>query len=589
MPLADPIAGTRALTARMMAAALTEQAGLPSSAPGLAMPLAVLWSRVLKFDAADPTWFDADRFAAGSAAPLHLLRSILLLTGSSHAARAIHPALEASVLAGGEALGVAVGLAEAERLLAARFGRSLVDHRVWAALDAADLAQGLAQEAVEVAGQHRLDRLAFVIDASAEDVEEARPRLASSGWAVKTVAADDAAGLEAAFSFARRSRKPTAIWCLAGLAAADQVRANGNAVAAWRRCGTRASGTRRVWLRRLALHAQRGEFERIQSARLPDMFPDACGTGKRNGASADAAADSAAGVVSALLDRLWSAVPELVGLRHCAAPSPGTGRWICAPRRPQAIAAIANGVALHGGMAPVCAHGAESLERQLPMLRTVAHLKRRTVHVVEDAPPPADADGAPPAAAPSILAWLRAVPDLLVFRPACGQEAAACLDIAFRSADRPSVLILTAAACGGEPEAEPSRFGTCAHGGYVRAGATQRDATLIASGAGVRTALLVRARLAELGLAIAVVSLPCWALFARRDAAYRQSVLGEAPRFGLESSVRTGWDRWLNAEGAYFGPHEPGFDDPAAGTNPETADPALIATLIRRRLQLAVT
>jgi transketolase len=150
------------------------------------------------------------------------------------------------------------------------------------------------------------------------------------------------------------------------------------------------------------------------------------------------------------------------------------------------------------------------------------------------------------------LASLRAIPNLQVFRPACAVETAECWELALQREDGPSVMIHSALPM--RRWREESAENACARGGYVAAGLYDaRAATLIASGAELAVALEARTLLAETGILVAVVSLPCWSLFADQNEAYRADVLGDAPRIGVEAGSDFGWGRWLGPQGQFIG------------------------------------
>ena len=150
------------------------------------------------------------------------------------------------------------------------------------------------------------------------------------------------------------------------------------------------------------------------------------------------------------------------------------------------------------------------------------------------------------------LASLRAMPNVMMFRPADAMETAECWELALRRPDGPSLLALSR-------QALPAmRFDTTenrsARGGYVLAEAGgPRQATLIATGSEVAIAMAAREALAGEGIPVAVVSLPCWELFAQQDEAYRAEVLGGALRVGVEAGVSFGWERWLGPDGVFIG------------------------------------
>jgi transketolase len=576
------------------------------------MPLAVLWSRSLKFDAADAAWPDRDRFVLSTSSATPLLYALVHLSGypgmdhtalahcgelDAVAARTAtfgrHPAIEATAAPGGQTIGFAVGLALAERALALRFGKSLVDHRVWAVVDAAELTQGVTQEAAALAGQLRLDRLVLLVDAGAPEAEDARARFLTVGWAVKPVASDRPEDIEAALSFAQRSRKPTLLWCAPSPELRHQAgHATPNALEAWRRVGSRGSVARRGWLKRIARHPLRSEFERVQAGRLPESLHDTLAA-LRQQLRVAPKPHAPAAIASELVDRLITSMPELllgngghtrsIGKAGTAtgAASPCISRTIGCQNRPQAMAACAVGIALHGGAIPMMSTELLGVLDQLPALRLAAMHRRRSVHLAFDPGFEGWAASGNPA---EVLPWLRAIPNFQVFRPGCAIEALECFELALRRADGPSLLVLSRTVT--PPLRGDQGENRCARGGYVLAEAEgARRATLIASGPGLATALQARASLAADGIAVAVVSLPCWGLFAAQDDAFRRSVLGTVPRFGLEAAGRAGWDRWLNEAGAFIGCSDPDADGPGEALRHRYGlTPELIAQTVRRRL-----
>ena len=241
---AQPAAAERRMADAVRALALDAVEAARSGHPGLPLRMAdaaaALWTRQLRFDAADPRWPDRDRFvlSAGHGAPL--LYALLHLTGhagmgvdalrgfrrlhspaAGHPGHGEHPAIEATTGPPGQGLAAAVGLALAERMLAARFGRSLVDHRTWVIVSDGDLAEGVSHEAACLAGHLRLDRLTVLWDdgASADGAPsqacstDQLKRFAALGWAAKRVDGHDPAHVAAALSLAVRSKKPTLIAC----------------------------------------------------------------------------------------------------------------------------------------------------------------------------------------------------------------------------------------------------------------------------------------------------------------------------------------------------------------------------------------
>ena len=628
---------------RALALDMVERAG----GGDLALPLGMadaataLWTRALRHDAADPSWPDRDRFVLSAGHGAALLYALLHLTGYAgmeseqlqgfrrlHSVCAglpehgLHPAIEATTGPPGQGLGLAVGLALAERMMAARFGRSLVDHRTWVVVSAADLQEGVSREAASLAGDLRLDRLTALWD-DAEDegdlphtMDQLR-RFAALGWATKQVDGHDPAALAAALSLAQRSRKPTLIACRTRIGAAMRptvpdpapLRMAREALGwphpafavppdlsqRWRGAGGRGAAARRAWLRRLAKHPLRAEFERVAAGRMPDAGYEVL-TALKTELTEQRTATSTLDAARRAVEALAAVLPELAAggtgleeagasLRGMPALAPGSyaGRHIRFEGREHGMAAALNGLALHGGVVPFGATRLALSDYQRPALRLGAQMRLRTVYVLTHDSIGAGEDG--PSVQPvEHLASLRAMPGVQVMRPADAMETVECWEIALRERDQPSLIVLSSQAVPIlRADVAENR---CAHGGYVLAEASgARRATLVASGSEVTMALAARDALEAEGIAVAVVSLPCWDLFARQDASYCATVLGGAPHFGIEAACGFGWERWLGPDGVFIGMDGFGTSAPAAdlydhfGITPEA-----IAHAVRKRL-----
>jgi transketolase len=616
-------------------------AGHPAMPMGMADAATVLWTRFHKFDAADPHWPDRDRFVLSAGHGAMLLYALLHLTGhagmetaalrrfrqlhsatSGSPAFGDHPAIEATTGPAGQGLATAVGLALAERMMAARFGRSLVDHRTWVVASDDDLTDGISHEAASLAGRFRLEKLTVLWDdnAVAQDFGAPAPddplkRFAAANWAVKRVDGHDPGQVASALSMAMRSRKPTLIACrtIIGYAApagcpigateAQEARAAlgwdhpsfetpEDIAVRWHRAGARGAAARRGWLKRFARHAQRAEFERAMAGRLPDEFHEAMAALKgRVGESRSSPACAVGCGAGGTLDALMQAIPELAGgaagdARADPGAGPGTGtggRVIQWGARVHGMAAAVNGLALHGGLIP---HGGATLaasDALRPALRLAAMMKLRVIHVFTHDGIGVGADDATHQPIEQ-LAALRAMPNLHVFRPADAMEVAECWELALRRTDGPSVLVF-----GSSPLPSPrtdSAENRCVRGGYVIAEAPgPRQATLIASGAEVALALAARDALAAEAIPVAVVSLPCWDRFSQQDESYRAQVLGGAPRIGIEAAAEFGWARWLGPEGCFIGMTGFGASGPAEDLHRHFGiTPEAIAAAVRKRL-----
>ena len=657
--LARPATVERRMADAIRALAIDAVEAAGSGHPGMPMGMAdvatALWSRVLRFDASDPRWPDRDRFVLSAGHGSMLLYALLYLTGhagmeldrlqrfrrldsaaAGHPLHGEHPAIEATTGPLGQGLATAVGMALAERMMAARFGRSLVDHRTWVMCSDGDLMEGVSTEACALAGHLRLGKLTVLWDdnnvsidgdtalASSDDTLK---RFAAMGWATKRVDGHDPHAVQSALSLAVRSKKPTLIACRTIIGFAAPTKAGTTAcsgrplgesesdaakqaldwphapfavpadlLARWETAGARGTAARRAWLKRLAIHPLRTEFERVTAGRLPDGWQAPLAT-LRAGLADERPTEATRDSSQHVLERLVVSLPELVGgsadvtgstLSHVPGMMPVTpgayaGRYIHYGVREHAMAAAANGMALHGGTINYIATFLAFSDYLRPALRLAALMQQRVIYVLTHDSIGVGEDGATHQPVEQ-LASLRAMPGVHVLRPADAIETAECWELAIRRADGPSALVLCR-----QPVPAVRLDGAenrSARGGYVLAEAEgPRRATLIATGSEVALAVAARRTLAEEGIAVAVVSLPCWELFAVQSDEYRAGVLGQGPRFGIEAACGFGWERWLGDTGRFIGMTGYGASAPASdlfrhfGITPDA-----ITTAVRKRL-----
>jgi len=657
--LARPVTPERRMADAIRALSIDAVEAAKSGHPGMPMGMAdlatVLWSRFLKFDAADPRWPDRDRFVLSNGHGSMLLYSLLHLTGQPgitiddirnfrqlHSPCAGHPefgeapGIETTTGPLGQGIATAVGMALAERLLAARFGKSLVDHRTWVFAGDGCLMEGVSHEAIGLAGHLCLNKLCVIFDDNSISIdgdtnlstsEDQLKRFIAAGWAVKKIDGHDPEQIAAALAFATRSRKPTLIAArtIIGLGAPTKggtAGTHGSPLGAaeaegakkalgwdappftvpediaknWHEAGSRGAGTRRAWLKRLAKHPQKAEFERVMAGKLPESFHEAVAALR-----ADIAANKPKLATrqssQKALEALVPAVPELIGGSADLTGSNLTlvkgmggvaadnfaGRYVYYGIREHGMAAAMNGMALHGGVIPYGGTFFVFTDYMRPALRLAALMRQRVIHVLTHDSIGLGEDG-PTHQPVEHLAALRAMPNVAVFRPADAMETAECWELAVRKADGPSLLVLTRQALPAlRTDTGENR---CARGGYVLAEADgPRAATLIATGSEVSLAMQARDMLAADGHKVAVVSLACWELFAAQDDAYRASVLGTAPRVGIEAACGFGWERWLGSDGVFIGMPGFGASAPADALYKEfgiTAEAAVAA--VKKRL-----
>ncbi|HTN12664.1 MAG TPA: transketolase [Acetobacteraceae bacterium] len=625
--LARPMTPERRMADVIRALSIDAVERANSGHPGLPLGMAdvgtALWTKALKYDAADPHWPDRDRFVLSAGHGCMLLYSLLHLTGfpgmtiddiknfrQLHSPAAGHPeyghapGIETTTGPLGQGLANAVGMALAERMLAARFGRSLVDHRTWAICGDGDLMEGISQEAISLAGHLQLAKLTILWDNNSISIDgstdlatsdDQLKRFAASGWAVRAVDGHDPEAVAAALASAMRSKRPSFIACktIIGFSAPKKAGTNSahgsplgaeeakaakaalgwtappfevpeDLAAQWREAGARGATPRRAWLKRLARHKMRAEFERVMAGRLPEDFHETIAALRADFAESRPKLASRASSQKAL-DALVPAIPELVGgsadltgsnltlVKSMGVVNTGdyAGRYIHYGIREHAMAAAMSGIALHGGLIPYGGTFFCFTDYMRPALRLQALMGIRVISVVTHDSIGLGEDG-PTHQPVEQLASLRAMPGMHVLRPADAMETAECWELALRHADGPSLLVLSRQ---GLPALRSDTGeNRSARGGYVLAEADgPRAATLIATGSEVCIAMQAREMLAGEGIKVAVVSLPCWELFEQQDESWRAQVLGGAPRIGIEAGVAFGWERWLGPECRFIG------------------------------------
>ena len=625
-----------ALRALAMDAVEKAKSGHPGMPMGMADIATVLFTKYLRFDPQAPDWPDRDRFVVSNGHGSMLLYSLLHLTGypdmtiaeierfrqlgsrtAGHPERGHASGIETTTGPLGQGLGNSVGMALAQRMLAAQFGNEIVDHYTYVFCGDGDLMEGISHEALSIAGHLRLNKLIVFYDDNSISIDGPTSlavsddqvlRFRAHGWNAERIDGHDTDAVAAAIERAHKSDRPSLIACRtviafgaptkAGTAAAHGAPLGAAEIAAarerlgwnyppfvvpedvlvaWREAGARGAAVRRAWEARLqAVPADiKSEFLRRQRRELPFGFDQAiaeiCDEFRKS--NAKIATRQASGTV---LDTLTRVVPELVGGSADLTPSNNTrakdlkevrpgdysGRYVHWGVREHGMAAAMNGIAVHGGLIPYGGTFLTFSDYCRPSIRLAAFMGVRVVYVMTHDSIGLGEDG-PTHQPVEHLAALRAIPGLYVYRPADPVETAECWALALHRSDAPSLMALTRQAL---PllRREPSEDNRSAHGAYVLAEAEgMRQVTLIASGSEVSIAMMAREALAKDGVQAAVVSMPCWELFEAAPREYRDQVLGTAPRVGVEAAVGLGWHRWIGRHGAFIGMH--GFGASAPG------------------------
>jgi transketolase len=517
----------------------------------------------------------------------------------------------------GQGLATSVGMALAERLAAARFGKELVDHYTYVIAGDGCLMEGISHEAISLAGHLRLNRLIVLWDDNSISIDgptglsvsdDQLKRFAASGWATEAVDGHDTDAVSAALKRARQSDRPSLIACRTTIAfgaptKAGTAAAHGAALGAkeiegararlgwphapfvvpeeiakaWRQAGSRGAAKSAAWRGRLAAapEATRREFLRQQAGEAPAALAETLAKVRANFA-AEAPKLATRQCSGMVLDAIAPVLPELVGGsadltgsnntkakdQKPVAPPDYKGGYVYYGVREHGMAAAMNGLALHGGAIPYGGTFLVFADYCRPAIRLAALMGLRVIHVMTHDSIGLGEDG--PTHQPiEHLASLRAMPNLQVFRPADGVETAECWELALASPRTPSILALSRQALP-TLRRQPLAENLSARGAYALAGAGERrDVTLLATGAEVSLAVAARDLLAKDGVTAAVVSMPCWELFERQDEAYRRDTLGTAPRVAVEAAAPFGWERWVGEAGTIIAMRSFGESAPA--------------------------
>ena len=612
-------AAIRALTLDAVAAANSGHSGMPM---GMADVATVLFEKHLKFDAAAPDWPDRDRFILSAGHGSMLLYSLLHLTGYADmtmdelrnfrqwgARTAGHPeyghagGIETTTGPLGQGLANAVGFAIAEETLRAQYSQKVVDHHTYVIAGDGCLMEGVSQEAIGLAGRHRLGRLTVLwdnnnitIDGTVEmsDRTNQLARFKASGWHVVECDGHDPEAIDDALNQAKAAPgRPSMIACKThialGSSAQDTSKGHGaltdaqliadakaaygwtaapfeipaDVKAAWEAIGARGAEARVAWEARLAEQPakKRERFQRVIERRTPAKLTPTIRALKRQiSESAPKVATRKSSemvleVVNPVMTETFGGSADLTGSNNTLTGDMGVfdvenrkGRYLYYGIREHGMAAAMNGMALHGGIRPYGGTFMCFTDYARPAMRLAALMKIPTVFVMTHDSIGLGEDG-PTHQPVEHLAISRATPNTLVFRPCDTVETAEAWELALSTTQTPSVLSLTRQGLPTLRTTFQPRNRT-AQGAYILAEAEgERQAILLATGSEVSVAMEARDLLQADGIGTRVVSMPCWELFEAQEERYRRRVLPRgAVRVGIEAGSRQGWDRWLTGE-----------------------------------------
>jgi transketolase len=611
-----------AIRALSMDAVQKANSGHPGMPMGMADVATVLFTKFLKFDAAQPDWADRDRFVLSAGHGSMLLYSLLHLTGYKDmtledirnfrqigAKTAGHPeyghakGIETTTGPLGQGLANAVGMALAERILNARFGDAAVDHRTYVIAGDGCLMEGISHEAISLAGHLKLNRLVVLWDDNQISIDgptslsvsdDQLVRFKASGWAVKAIDGHDPAAIARALRAAQKSDKPSLIACRTVIGYGAPTKAGSKdshgsplgdteiagarqklgwahapfelpegVVKAWRRAGKRGAKLQKDWTARNAGNA---DLAATLSGDLAAAFEPALAAYKQKLATEKPkwatrkSSQMALEVINPVVPNTIGGSADLTGSNNTKtattnpiAPGKYDGRYVYYGVREHGMAAAMNGMALHGGVIPYGGTFLVFTDYCRPSIRLSALMHQRVVYVMTHDSIGLGEDG-PTHQPVEHLAALRAIPNLLVLRPADAIETAECWQIALNEKNRPSVLVLTRQDLPALP-LPYSEANRCERGGYeVAAAEGDAKVTLLATGSEVAIALDARALLQKDGVATRVVSMPSFELFDAQPEDYRRATMGPGTvRVAVEAAVQQGWDKYTGKKGAFVG------------------------------------
>jgi len=609
--------------------------GLPMGAADIAT---VLFTQFLKFDASTPAWPDRDRFVLSAGHGSMLLYALLYLTGNSDMTldqikrfRQVdsltpgHPenfrtkGVETTTGPLGQGIATAVGMALAEKMLAAEFGKKVVEHHTYVLCSDGDLMEGVSQEAIALAGHWRLNKMIVLYDdngisidgpTSISDSVDQIKRFKSAGWAAELIDGQDQKAIADAIIRAQKSNKPSLIACKTTIGygaphKAGTAKAHGEALGAdelkaakeklgisqeafsvpddvlkaWRAAGSRGAVARQEWEARFAELGprKRAEFERRLRHERPAALAKALRDHKKKllenplnvatRKSSEAAIDA---IAEAMPFEFVAGSADLTGSNNNKAKNAVAfgaktpkGRFIHYGIREHGMCAALNGIFLHGGFAPNGATFLVFTDYARPAMRLAALMGTGVNYVMTHDSIGLGEDG-PTHQPVEHLAALRAIPNMRVFRPCDAIEVAECWELALNRTDGPTVLALTRQNVPQLRTSAPAE-NPCARGAYELVPAQgEAKVSLFASGSEVEIAVAAQKQLAERGIASRVVSVPSLELLLAQPEDRQKAMIGNAPvKVAIEAAVRCGWDAVIGHDGIFIGMHGFGESGPA--------------------------
>ncbi|KIQ02997.1 transketolase [Agrobacterium tumefaciens] len=517
----------------------------------------------------------------------------------------------------GQGIANAVGMAIAERKLEEEFGSDLQNHFTYALCGDGCLMEGISHEAIALAGHLKLNKLVLFWDnnnitidgeVGLSDSTDQIARFKAVHWNTIEIDGHDPEAIANAIEAAHKSDRPTFIACktIIGFGAPNKqgthkvhgnplgaeeiaaARKNANWEAeafvipedvldAWRLSGLRSTKARQEWIARLdATDAdKKAEFKRRFAGDMPGNFDSSIDAFKKKVAADNPtvatrkASEDALEVINGILAETIGGSADLTPSNNTKTsqmksitPTDFSGRYLHYGIREHGMAAAMNGIALHGGLIPYAGGFMIFSDYCRPSIRLAALMGIRVVHVLTHDSIGVGEDG-PTHQPVEQIAALRAIPNLLVFRPADETETAEAWQFALHQKNRPSALALT------RQNLTPARKeyeekNLVSYGAYELVSESDAKVSIFASGSEVEIALKAAADLKAKGISTRVVSVPCFELFMEQPETYREAIIGTSPvKIGVEAAIRQGWDYFIGNDGDFIGMHSFGASAPA--------------------------
>ncbi len=605
--------------------------GHPGMPMGMADVATVLFSEFLKFDAKNPKWLDRDRFVLSAGHGSMLLYSLLYLTGYKDidiedlknfrqlgSKTAGHPefgeldGIETTTGPLGQGLANAVGMAIAEKMLAARLGDDIINHKTYCIAGDGCLMEGISQEAISLAGHFALNKLILLWDDNSISIdgnislassENMALRFEACGWKVLQADGHNIDSVRKALQEAQDSTKPVMIACKTTIGfgspnKAASEKAHGSPLGAdevqkvrqnlkwnhapfvvpeeledaWKAVGKRSHKIFKEWEEKFEKldEAKKADLKRILKGDLPKDFHKKLNVLKQKVFS-EKPKQATRKSSQIVLDYIMPQLPELVGgsadltesvltkVSHSKAINKNdfSGNYIHYGVREHAMGALMNGMALHGGFLPYGGTFLVFSDYMKPAIRLAALMKQHVIYIFTHDSIGLGEDG-PTHQPVEHLAALRVIPNLNVFRPADAQETIGCFEQALLHKDSPAAIVLTRQNVEFLRSEYVSEDGFCGYGAYAISDTAldiEPDVVLLATGSEVTMAVAAKEKLHESGFAVRVVSMPCFELFEQQEQSYKNKILGgrNILKVAIEAGIEQGWRRYIGDDGVFVG------------------------------------